>query len=483
MKQDLPALVTGLAVMLAPLAASAAEPIDEVLRELNGTRSVQGSTEIKSYPILFEAYLNLEPPPMEIGPDFNHATIHPGMPDWDAVSGWAESNPEMVDAILACEGKTLFGLPYGSMNVQRQFREAELMAEIGAEGSLRNNRFPYLRAIDVISAFATAEAYRLLESRDIQEGLDLAMAKIFVLRQCCDREFLAEQLHSIAMLSDALANLRDMFWLYEEQITADQYAEIAIEKLPFLRPDRARLFMPEGDRVVSEALIREVFTARGQPDREKFARTFAAIQSEDAPLTRFGAARRWAKVAEVHDSEEASLDRLQLVYDDWWRRWRVQEYDPILSIRTQFERTNPIRYAAVIYSMQNIEELFGVRNELMASVYGTAMAAGVAGYYSNYGTYPVDSDMTYAQFVRKRSDRDPFDLQFLPFKYYVADERRPIDTLAGRIFVEEGCGILYSRGKDNEDDRAREHTDSGEAGDIVMWPPIKALQREQGLID
>ena len=483
MKRDLQVLVTGLAVMLCPLAALAADPIDEVLRELNETRSVRGSKDIKSYPVLFEAYLNLEPPPTEVGVGFNHNTIHPGMADWEAVSGWAESNPEMVQAILTCEDKTLFGLPYGSANVESKYRQAGLVAEVGAEGSLRNNRFPYLHAVDVISAFATAEVYRLFESGDIQEGLDLAIANIFVLRQCCDREFLAEQLHSIAMLTEALANLRDMFYVYRDEITADQYAAISIEKLPFLRPDRSRLFMPEGDRVVSDALIQEVFDSRGQADRELFARTFAAIQSKDAPLTRFGAARRWAKVAEVHDSEEASLDRLRLVYDDWWRRWRVQEYDPILSVPTQFERTNRIRFAAVIYSMQNIEELFGVRNELLAAVYGTAMAAGVAGYYSNYGTYPADSDMTYAQFVRKRSDRDPFDMEFLPFKYYMTTSRTAIDTLSGRVFLEADYGVLYSKGKDHDDDRGEEHTDDGAAGDIVMWPPMKAMLRENGLID
>ena len=495
MKRDLPALVTGLAVMLCPSAASAADPIELLLQKLNGEvsappeegmeygRSVKGSEEIKSYPVLFAAYLNLEPPPFKLGEAFNHNTIHPGMPDWEAVSGWAESNPEMVQAILQCEGKTLFGLPYGSAAVEAEFREAGLVADIGAGGSLRDNRFPYLNAIDAISAFATAEAYRLLESGDIQEGLDLAMANIFLLRQCCDREFLAEQLHSITMLTQALANLRDMFYVYHDKITADQYATIAIETLPFLRPDRARLLMPEGDRIVSEALIREVFDARGQADRDKFAATFASIQSADAPMTRFGAARRWARVAEVHDSEEASQERLRLVYDDWWRRWRVQEYDRILSIPTQFERTNPIRFAAVIYSMQNIEELFGVRNELLAAVYGTAMAAGIAGYDSNYGNYPADSDMSYAQFVRKRSDRDPFDLEFLPFKYYLTTRRTAIDTLSGRVFVEAGQGVLYSRGKDHEDNRGEEHTDDGAAGDIVMWPPMKAMLRENGLID
>jgi len=133
--------------------------------------------------------------------------------------------------------------------------------------------------------------------------------------------------------------------------TPDQFREIAMFKLPFLRPDRSRLLIPEGDRRVAEALIDEVFDGRGQADRDKFAETFAAIQSSDAPLTRFGAARRWRQIADIHDSKSSSLEHLTLIYDDWWRRWRVEEYDPILGVATQFERTNPVRLAAVVYSM------------------------------------------------------------------------------------------------------------------------------------
>ena len=33
------------------------------------------------------------------------------------------------------------------------------------------------------------------------------------------------------------------------------------------------------------------------------------------------------------------------------------------------------------------------------------------------------------------------------------------------------------------DGRARHHTLDGTAGDLVAWPPIRALSRQQGLID
>jgi len=458
-----------------------ADSIQEVRDDLNKTKSVVGTIEIKSYPIIFEAYLDLSKPPMEVGPSFNHNTIHPGMDRWSEVSGWAESNPAMAEAILASEDKTLFGLPYDPATIEdSRFRDADLVAEIGADGSLRINRFPYLHAIDTVVAYATAEAYRLFEAGHTQEAIELTVATIFLARQCCDREFLVEQLHSVAMLTEMLANIRDMAYTYMDDVAASQFREGAIKKIPYLRPDRSRLLIPEGDRRVSEALIAGVFDAGGQADRDKFAATFAAIQSEDAPLTRFGAARRWRMIAEVHDSLDAAQDRLELVYDDWWRRWRIEEYDPILDLETEFERTNPIRYAAVIYSMRDIEQLFGVRNELIAAVNGTAMALGLCSHYRALGTYPPASDQIYTQFVSKRSDRDPFDTEFLPFKYRLVDSDFPIKTPVGRIRLKPGDPILYSKGKNHVDDRGREHTDDGAAGDIVMWPPIKALNRLQG---
>jgi hypothetical protein len=467
---------------LASPASGDEQQVKEVLHQLNQSRSVKGSDDIKSYTVLFDAYMELDAPPLEIGEDFNHNTIHNGMPDWSTVRGWAESNPGMAEAIKQASEMTLLGMPYGRDKVDARFAEVNLCSTIGFDGSLRDNRFEYLEAMDVIGAFATAESYRLMEAGEIDDGLDLMVAMILVSRQCCDREFLAEQEHGFTMLTDMLANLRDLYWTFGDQIASEKIAEISMKKLPFLRPDRSRLFMSEGDRIVSEALIREVFDAGGQADGELFASTFAGIQSRNAPLTRMGAARRWRMIAEIHDSEEASIDRLTLIYDDWWRRWRVQEYDPILDIDTQFDRTNRIRFAAVIYSMQDIDKLFNLRNVLMTAVYATETCGGAVAYKNHYGPYPSDLERSYAAYTRKWSDRDPFDKEFKPFKYRVLDARTALDVAGQRIWLEKDEAILYSLGQDHEDDRGAEHTDDGSDGDIVFWPPIKALLRERGAL-
>ena len=67
-------LATLLCMVTSP--ARAADAIELVLRDLNKTKSVVGTKEIKSYPIILSAFMELSPPPMEIGPEFNHTTIH-----------------------------------------------------------------------------------------------------------------------------------------------------------------------------------------------------------------------------------------------------------------------------------------------------------------------------------------------------------------------------------------------------------------------
>lgn len=457
--------------------------IKQVLTRLNSSETVRGTEDTKSYKILFDAYLQLTKPPFEVGPEFNLNTIHPKMPNWSEVSGWAESNAKMAEAIIKCKDKIVFGLPYGLEKIDQSYQSANLVADIGSNGSLRNVRFPYLHAIDTIAAFTAAETYRLMELGQTQPAFNLAMANCFVLRQCCDRDFLAEKLHSIELLSSSLSNLRDIFYHYLEIIPAEQYTQLSWWELPYLRPDRGRLFMPEADRIVAEALINEVFSSKtGEADPDKFTDTFAEIQSKNAPLTRFGAAKRWRMIAEIHGSLDASQERLKLIYDDWWRRWRIDAYDDILAVQTQFDRTNPIRYAAVIYSVEDVAILFQIRNRLVAEVSGTAMAAGLCAYHKTYGVYPDQTINLYGQSARKRSDSDPYDKQLGPFQYRVVRQRQSIDTPEGRLWVEPDGAIMWSQGQDHEDQRAAQHTDDGVAGDLVLWPPIKAMQRAQGLI-
>jgi len=462
--------------------------VTQVVGELNKHPTVAGPESAKAYRTLFDAYLDLSKPPMEVGPSFNLDTIHPKMKEWKAVTGWAESNSKMADAIIEAKksGKfTKIGMPYGRDGLDPKYVRAGLTADVGVNGSLRASEFPYTHAVDTMAAFATAETYRLMEANQTQRALDLYVAFAFVVRVFADREFLAEKMHFVDMLSSVMENMRDVFYTYQDRITTDQYSNIAQQELPFLRPDRSRLFMPEADRVVAEALIREVFNERGdRADEEKFANTFAEVQAKDAPLTRFGAAKRWRMIASIHSSLTDSMQRLNLIYDDWWRRWRIDQYDSqLLSVQSQFDRTNRIRYAAVLYSVEDLSEAFAVRNTLVAEVNGTAVAAGLCAYKKTYSQYPDDKEKIYGQALRKGSDVDPYDKELRPFKYRLLTSRQAVDSEIGRGWVESGEGFLYSQGQDHDDDRGAEASIDGAKGDMLLWPPVKVLARAQGLIE
>lgn len=489
-------LLTGIAAAALSVMPTTAALGDaqEVLRLLNDdAQSVKALDENKSYRILFDAYLQLSEPPLEIGDQYNQNTIHPGIAEWAELAGWAESNSAMVEAIIQCKEKFLIGLPYGAENVPPEYRQAGVMADVVSGGNLRENLFPYLDAVDVIAAFATTESYRLLEAGEAEKAMDLAVSHIYVLRQFCDRQFLEEKMYCILMLIDALRNLRDLFYLYQDVIPQEVFEAIAKTEMPYLRPDRSRLFMPEGDKVIAEALLDSVYDERGQYwDVDRFAHTFADIQAEEKPLTRFGAVRRWTQILEsgTHANLEDSKDRLNLIYDDWWRRWRVEQYDPILGVPTQFENTNPVRYAAVVFAMEDIEGLFAVRNLLIAEVNGTAVASALCAYKKLHLAYPDDKEKTYSHPLRKfKSDYDPFvinesSVEVQPvFRYRRLSTRQSIDTAAGRIWVEPEEFVLWALGQDHINDWAEQHTSDGSEGDVVLWPPIKAISRQQGLID
>lgn len=483
-------IATALALALTPVVpaqTSDASLVSATLKTINALPTVQGAESAKSYKILFDAYLELTKPPMEVGDVFNLNTIHPKMKDWKAVTGWAESNPKMADAILKCKDSKFskVGLPYGRDGLDPRYIKAGVTADVGANGSLRDNQFPYMHAVDTIGAFATAETYRLMEANQSQKALDLSVALAVVVRQFCDREFLAEKAHFVDMLSDVMENMRDTFYVYQDRITAEQYSKVAQQELPFLRPDRGRLFMPEADRIVSEALIKEVFDEKSQQvNTQKFTDTFAEVQSKNAPLTRMGAAKRWFNIAAIHSPLDDSLTRLKLVYDDWWRRWRIDQYDQqLLSVPTQFERTNRIRYAAVIYSLENLSSVFNVRNTLVAEVNGTAVAAGLCAYKKSYKTYPDDKEKVYTEFMRKLNDSDPYDKQLKPFKYRLLSARTAINDETRTAWVEGGEALLWSLGQDHADNRGAQHSFDGAQGDLVIWPPMKAVERAQGLME
>ncbi|MHC4833158.1 MAG: hypothetical protein ACYTFH_04545 [Planctomycetota bacterium] len=483
-RHGLGSTVVAMLAAVVPATIAAADDAS-LLRRLNEPfgRISEGN---KSWRPLFEAIAKVTEPPMPVGRDFNQTTVWPGMADWDVVSEWAKANTALGTAILEVQDRLILGLPYGRSAVPSELAEAGLATDISVTPENRTTAFPYLDGIDLMSTWIAAEMYRLAEAGSFDEAFTLGIAGLKVLRQVADRQMFAEKRFAMERMCEALSLQRDMFWRYLDKIPATTYQRLGTKEYPFLRPTDnerlKRLEMPEGDRLVAEAMLGLGFDDNGQPIDERFEEIFAEIQSSEKPLTRFGAAKRWRAIAAVHGSLDASKERLEDIYDDWWRRWRMRQYDPMQDLDTELSRTNEIRYAAVVLSILDIQSLFPLRNRLIAEINGTVLSAGLCGYNRSFGVWPDLPAKYYAVFAPKRFDFDPYDKTYGDFVYsYLGSDRKPIDTPWGRVWA-TGC-VLYALGDDHTDDGFTDHDPTGETGDFVLWPPTRALARDEGLLN
>ncbi len=472
------------AAMLASLPAAVLADDASLLRKLN--EPVLRVTEAnRSWQPLFEAIAAMTPPPSPVGPTFNQTTIWTGMTDWSAVSEWAAANPAAGSAMKEVQDRLVLGLPYGESAVPEALRAAGLCTRISVTPDARITEFPYLDGIETLAAWTTAEMYRLCEAGEFDDAFSLGIALVKVLRQIADRQMLVEKTFAMERMCEALSVQRDLMWGYLDRVPAETFQRLGVKEYPFLRPTDSerlkRLEMPEGDRFVAEAVISLGFDDNGQPVSDRFEEIFAEIQASKRPLTRFGAAKRWQAIAAVHGSLDASTSKLDNIYDDWWRRWRMRQYDAMQDLATELSRTNEVRYAAVVLSILDIQSLFALRNQLICEINGTVLSAGICGYRRTFNVWPDMPAKYYAVFAPKRFDFDPYDKQYgsLLFRYLGSD-RKPIDTPYGRVWA-TGC-VVYARGGDNADDGFTDHDPAGKIGDLVLWPPVRALAREEGLL-
>lgn len=462
-------------------ASDASAQSADLLKQLNAP-SLRINDAGKSATRLFTAYLDLTKPPSAIGPEFGLTTIYPGMEGFAAVSAWAAANSNMGKVLLAVENCQVIGVPYGTLGVDAKFVERGLVAEIGVDNDPAKVRFPYLDAIATINAYVAADMYRMCEAGQFDDAFKLGLAHLRVLRQGCDASMFDEKVAFMHMVADALSVHRDMLYVYRAKMGTELLRTLATKQYPFLRPSDnerlKRIEMPEGDRLVAESVLASVFAEDGQPDNARFAEVFADLQSDAAPLTAFGATKRWQMIAGVHGSLDASTKKLNDVYDDWWRRWRMRPFDPMMSLPTELSRTNPVKYAAVVLAARDIDALFELRRVLVVELGATVCGCGLAAYWTQFDLWPNDIEKAYAQFFPKRFDFDPYDREYGRFRYEdLGTRERGVESEYGRVMV-PGC-ILYARNGDGEFNAAARHAVGGKTDDFVVWPPLRALSRGQ----
>ena len=454
----------------------------ELLRKLNAPYA-RVADSAKSATKLFTAVLDMTKPPAPIGEEFNQTTIYPGMDGFAAWANWAAANEGIGKALIECQGMQVLGVPYGTAGVDPKFVERGLVIEVGSGGDLSEVRLPYLAALESVSAYVATDMYRLCEAGQFDQAFATGMAHLRVLRQACDAQMYEEKLAAMTMLADAFSVHRDVLYSYQEKMPLELLKKLSLKEYPFLKASDTerlkRIELPEGDLYVAEAMIASVFGSDGQVADDRFKKTFAGLQSAGQPLTGFGASKRWERIANVHGSREASMQKLNAIYDDWWRRWRLPAYGPMMAAPTALSKTNPVKYAAVVLSVADIDALFALRRRLVEEFCGTACAAGIVSYHKELGVWPDDIKKAYTQFFPKRFNFDPYDKDYGSFRFESLGTRaRGVETEFGRVDV-TGC-LLYARNDDNQFSGATRHAEGGRADDFVLWPALRAISRGQG---
>ncbi|MDP7070964.1 MAG: hypothetical protein QF561_06415 [Phycisphaerales bacterium] len=458
---------------------------------LNEHASVQAHPEETAWQVLEGPLQAIPAPPDAIGVDAA-VGIWPGMSDWDAWSAWAGDQDTLGAAIKEAAQRPVFGLKYGREAAGEANVEKGLFIDLGAEGErLVLPEFGYLRSINRLLKWSATEAYRLSEAGKGGDALALMLDTIMVLRRVADREFVAEKEAAIRMMSSGLEVMRDLMYRYLDDIPGDALKQLALHEIPSLRPGRDSLFMPEHDRRLAEAFLENAFDEKiGTADPEEFQAVFTEVQASSKPLQRFGARRRWADLQDMHDSLEYSQERLALIFDDWWRRWRSNDLDQlgrlILNQQSQFELLNVARFAALDAVVHDMSGLFEARDRLLMEVNASSVAAGLAAYKSLRGVYPKELRMTFGITMDKQWAVDThaqISEGYRPwFVYRYMETPRQLDIGTQRVMVPAETGLLYSRGLDGLDNLAVLHADERGSGDLIIWPPprdlIRAKQRD-----
>ena len=404
-----------------------------------------------------------------------------GFADWKK---WVVANPALRDAIVKSQNCFVIGIPYGTDGLDAKWKAKGIAALPGSAPG--EAAFGYLNAIRGLTAFATVCMYVDAENKKFDAAFDVSLGMLRVLRQVSEQRMEAEKLFGMNMMSRLLEANRVFMAANIETLPVATLQRVALKGYAFIKPGDnerlKRLELPEGDRVILTESMQNAFDSAGQPDEAYFANEFGSIQSVNSPLTRFGATARWRQLATVHGPLVASQEKLAAVYDDWWRRWRMRFYDPILDSPTQFSKLNQSKYALVTLFVENLQQVFDARLRLIAEIDGTAISAALCGFYvDSVKQWPRDLSSAFPIYGMRRMNFDPFAKDYGNLNYRnLGEKSQPLGTPWGQVSVTGA--VLWSVGPDHEDDGFDQHDPADGTGDLVFWPPPRFLARSAGLL-
>jgi len=462
--------------------SAVADPAEDLQQRLNELSEIKGDDSIESWHELGAAALALPAIPDGIA-ELQAGDIRPGVDGWSDAVAWAKANGDVQAAVKIGAERRFIGLPYGLDSVPEDFRAGGFSISLPDLKTSASPTFGWLAHLKKLAIWSKVEAWRRFEEGNADGAIDLMVQDIGMLRKAADRGFLEEKHTAINLLLDAIQSLREMLYLHLDEISADRLRKLGRGELDRIRVDRDRLLLPELDRHVHQALVDESFDHRtGKVDEAAFRHLFTRLEGEDAPVGYAGIDSRWRNLAEYQTSLESAQEQLDNLYDDWWRRWRIREGTQLatmlLAEPPYADRLNAVRYAGILSTLGNMDDLFAARDRLVTELDATSVVAGIAAYRRLRGVYPRVARMAYGIDVARHKDVDRFSTDNLPFIYFLADEDWTLNVGTGQVVIPAGTGVLYSRGRDGIDNKGVRHSVDGFDGDLVIWPPPTVFEIE-----
>lgn len=496
-------------VLAASLPAARA---DDFVNQANALYSTIRSGK-RSDLVLLPVMAKMDAPPAAAADPVKAALLPQGSAAWAAVEAWAMAAPqravlEALKTVTKIEDPAdayAFGQPYGAEAVASSpdgvaLIKANLYTDLGDPPLLAGAKCLYLPALDNLASLVNVEATRLASSGKPAEAIGVLIDWLFFARQMADRQLFQECRWGLRTMMATFERIRDVayvdFRYGKKELTPEQISAV-LSRLRvengFLRLDR--LMFPIATKIGAQQVLAQTFTPQGP--NANFGQTMAHLAATQRPLRLFAEAARWDQVASVHGDLAASTAQLNKVYDDFVARWSLEAFDPRMGNRTDFEKFNKARYAALTATIPDMSVLFNDKTLLRAHAIGTRCALGVEAFFYGGGDFPRDLAGIRPRYV-KELESDPFNPQrgenrrpplefFVPVRDTSSKEPHAINVNTdGRwanfqVRVGQDQFVLYSWGPDFAKGWAENVSadpPKKAIGDLILWPPVTSLLRQ-----
>jgi hypothetical protein len=510
--------VAAIAASLAAAAPAAAQAEDFVARANAFYANIPQNK--RSDLIILPAVAKIEEPADQVGKARITAELEGSLdpilyptsaPGWPVVEAWLMAEPQRnalkaLAEVTQDEGPTthmVFAQPYGVEGVSYELVGADLYTELGDPPMLAAAQFRYLDGLAKLWVLAHAEANRLMAAGEGPEAMEVLLDWLFFSRQIADRELAEEKIIGMAMTMLALMHLRDLAYQDFQSPTHSLTPTVLADVIRRLDDKRGplgieRIQLPRADRLAVEQLLYRIYDQSTRRPNDQFASTMAWVTSRDRPLRLFSEAARWELVRAQAAGWYEVQDALRNVANDFEKRWALPPRDPVLTMKTDYERTVRGRsgFAPIAHHYDTYPAFFNLRDVLRAEAAGTRMSLAMYAFYLQYNQYPRDLSAVRPAFAPV-VDKDPYAngadiLFFVPIRDQPKGPRGETQPHEIRVFpgfkypnfsvrLRDDQFVIYSVGPDEVRGWARDATQGNpdyREGDYLFWPPTISLLRQ-----